>query len=191
MLKNSLTALCLALLLFSCGRSGGDATAPKRDAFPRVEPYDTAYTRVSDGVFTFKVNRQCAVSSTAQGWTNVDFSRYGARLHLTALEFDSDEAFGNALDRRLQRMALNIGADTASDTMMVNDKGIEALKMTCTEGIPTPIQFVAVDKPRRLLSGTVVMDGKTKPADSVAYIVERISAQVDTLLSSLSCVDGE
>lgn len=191
MWKNSIIVFLAIFLLVSCGGKNSENTVPRREAFPRVEALDTLYREVSDGTFTFKINRQTAWSTSDNGWSNVVFPRYGVTLHLTAVEFDSEEAFEKALDKRLERMALNIGADAATDSVFVNRNGMEALTLTCYDGIPTPIQFISVDKPRRLLAGTVVMGGNTKPADSAAYIVRYIAVEVDTLLQSLKCVEKQ
>lgn len=191
MLKNSFIVFLGILLLVSCSRKNSDNTIPQREGFPRVEALDTLYREVSDGTFTFKINRQTTWSTSDDGWSNIVYPRYGVTLHLTAIEFDSEEAFEKALDNRLERMALNIGAEAASDSLFFNRNGMEALTLTCYEGILTPIQFVSVDKPRRLLSGTVVMGGNTKPADSAAYIVRYINVEVDTLLQSLKCVEKQ
>lgn len=55
-----------------------------------------------------------------------------------------------------------------------------------TEPAPVPLQFMAVSPAGQLVSGAVALSGSVEPADSLAPALERLRADVDRILESLS-----
>jgi len=182
-----LVALCLLLAGCKDNNNGNTATIPRREAYPRIEPYNKAYQVLSVGKFAVSVNKASSVEYLKPSWVNVRYPRYGLTLHLTALEPDNQEEFENDIARRLERMALNIGDSNADDTTATTKHGLNYILQSSYDGIPTPLQFIAFGNGRDILSGTVAFTGPSTPADSVAPIIDAMKQELDTLLNS-TCI---
>ena len=175
-------AMLLAAIMCGCSDGHKNKAIPRREAYPRLEQYAPQYTDIRIGQFSVPVNSSAIVDSITPEWTNVEYPRYGLTLHLTALKTPSETELANAVDNRLERMALNIGDKNAADTSFITSAGLECVVVVSRDGIPTPIQFIAVESSGGILSGTVALKGKATPTDSIAPIIDAMAAEIDTLL---------
>lgn len=151
------TALAAGFMLAACG-GGNDRTVPRRKAYPRVELYDTVYSRIDSLPVKLDVNSAVTVGirrhSDSIFWIDVAYPRYGATIHYT-LQLASGESLSRAIDNRMERMALDLGGATAEITELSSPGGVGSVISVAPSAALTPIHLLSTDSCGFLLSGTV------------------------------------
>lgn len=165
-----LMASALALVAASCVRDGGNAV-PRRYAYPRVAPCDTAAVPARLGDFSIEINAAADTARPAPGWLNIVYPRYGLTVHLSANTFADADALHAAIANRRQRMELNFGATEAEAVSFTNAAGLSCTIAGSPDAGNAPVYITAVDAARRsMLSGAAVFAGATTPVDSIEPI---------------------
>lgn len=159
---------------------------PKPTAFPRPQLPDTTLVTIADAPLSFKVNSEAAVSSPRAGWYDVSYPTLGATIHLTFTESTS-EGIDEVKANRMQRLLLNSGEATTDFSEFRNDAGFD-IAIARTEATATPIQFLATDNERWVVSGVVYFSSPRAPfaVDSLRPMVKAIDKDMVRALSSLS-----
>ncbi len=154
-LARLLSAAALAYASMSCS-GGGDTAVPRRDAYPRVQLYDTVYVNLADIPVTLAVNSGATArveeKSPSTRWINIDYPRYGAVVRLTLQQLSGDSLL-RAVDNRFQRASLDIGGNTTEVTELTSPAGVSATLMLTPSAAVTPIHFIATDSAGFILSG--------------------------------------
>ena len=150
-------AAVIAAAAVSCSGSGDSSTAvPRRDAYPRVNLYDTAYVSAPSLPVNLAVNSSASVSvdekSSGTHWINISYPRYNATVRLT-LQSLSGDSLRRAIDNRRQRAALDIGGNTTELTELTSPAGVTSLLMLTPAAAVTPLHIIATDSARFILSG--------------------------------------
>ena len=179
-----------AMLAASCSDGGNDTAVPRRKAYPRVEPYDTAYTLRQLPSVAFDANTHAAFTvkdSTEPGVSGADitYDRYGMTVYVTAIR-SSRRDFDRRLDDRIERVSLNLGGARPTTTDIKSDGGFDATIFVCP-GINTPVQALAADSvTSTIVSATLFSDAATAAADSVAPMLDIITRDITRMMQSLS-----
>lgn len=183
-------AICIlaACVAMTAACSGAEhRTAPRPQAHPRVESYDTAYAAVSGLPLHFEANAQarCEVENKDGGavWLTVAYPAYDARLMctLTPVTGATVEA---VVDNRAERMALNLKGSEPQAEEFVNAAGYAAVILYDPNAVATPVQFLAapaeIDGDGWVVSGTAFFDSARADAsiDSLAPMAETLLRDV-------------
>lgn len=179
-----LIALTAALLATGCNRQS-ETPVPKRTAYPRIESYGDSTRMLRLGGMEFAVNAQAEVSSPRDGWLDITYPRYGASFHITARHFDSAEALAEAIENRTVRISLNLGDRQAVSTEFITPTAFTAIMLSSLDGGSSPVHFMAYNTDGYMLSGSAVLTGVAEPVDSIAPVVEGLTADAERILRSI------
>lgn len=176
--------ICVAVAVGSCTREHNPV--PRRTAWPRPAVIDTVMVRAEGAPLDFRVNRAARTSSDRPGWLNVAYPMYGAVMYVTFTDVtgaDVDRARRN----RMERLVLNSGGRPGRESQWTNAAGFEVYTLR-TEGVATPLQFVATDGRTALVSGAVYFNNlrADAPADSLAPVLDAIEGDINRCLNALT-----
>ena len=170
-----------AIMAAGCSK---DAAVPRQLAFPRLETYDTTYTDVVGATMPLSVNASAQTAIRDGGrWVDVGYPLYHGKLSLTIVT----DSVLSAVDNRIERMGRNLGDYYAEQTDVNTPAGVTGIMLTTTAECVTPVQFVATDRRRFVVSGSFTFDNAVEKAkaDSVAPLVTAVAADVIHLIKSL------
>lgn len=174
--------LCLALL-GACSRR--PAPAPRPQAWPRIKVYPEAYTEVNG----LMVNDSALVEpGTAEGWFDIVYPAYDARINCTLTHAESSLQLQSIIDNRLERLERNIGGTPGELIELTSEEGMGCLVMVAPGALATPVQFLATDSTRCVLSGSAVFASPGLTPDSVAPAVEAVRRDVIYMMKHLKCL---
>lgn len=179
-----LLPLAILLVLSAAACRKESAPVPRRYAFPRVEPYDTAMVSARLGNVTFDVNAQADTVLPRPGWLNISYPRYGVTLHMSENTFSSPDSLQRALRNRRQRIDLNFGDTHGRAETFTTPRGFECMIVGNPEAGSAPVHFIAT-RDNDLLSGAAVFAGSTRPVDSIAPVYQAVYGDIVRLLLSL------
>lgn len=179
-------AAFVALIGSGCSGRDGGTPLPRRYAYPRFEAYDTLTAAHCLGDLAFRVNAAATVAEPRPGWIDVSYPRYGAILHLSYTQPESDAELDRALANREERMMLNLGEATGEAADYRTPAGFACRELYAPDAAVTPLQFLAVGPGRRMISGAVVFADTHAAADSLAPVIAAMHGEVRTLLGSLT-----
>lgn len=186
----------LAICAWECtgGASGPDTVAvPRPTAYPRISTYPPSYTAIDMAHIAVEVNDSAIIADKAHfparniNWIRIEYPRYRATLYCTYTPITPAAPFDEIMANREERMALNSGGESSTLTNWTNAAGIGCTILTTTVGSLTPVQYIASDTSRFVLSGALYLEGLTEaPAtDSIAPVVEAVETDVIHLLDNL------
>lgn len=179
----SVVALSLAV---ACD-GGGHNAIPRRTAYPRVQLCDTVYDAVEWGGMRLSLNSGATVSVDSRvdgtGWINVAYPGYGAVVRLT-LSFPADIAA--VMDNRMQRIGLNAG-DSPTAVTRLSGHGVDGIIVEAPGAAVTPLQLLATDHSRYVLSGAVEFTDTVSMSDAEARrpVVDALRRDMIHLIESL------
>lgn len=170
----------LAVMACACGR-GESVPVPKPTAYPRPALYDTVYTPLEHVPVWFEANASASaefVKKTADAmWVNVAYPTYKGVMHITFTHTADSASREAAIANRSERMALNLGDNSAEETELYSTSGYRTTVLTAQSASLMPVQFLSVGK-EWVVSGAFVFDVTPTSADSVRPIVKAVSDDV-------------
>lgn len=181
-----LTAMC------GCGRKG-DRPVPRPQAYPRIEFPDSVYVPVEVGGVTMLFNDATEIHESPSGamkgaWIDVRYKCLTTpELYLTLTQSDDSVELDLALDNRRERMALNLGQDSAELVELTSRGGWNCQLVVARASATTPVQLLAW-KDGEMLSGALVVNVPDSLRADPAYIapvVEGVERDMLTLLKNL------
>lgn len=178
----------LTVVLGACsGKRGNDAAIPRRQAYPRIEMPAPRYCPVVSAGITLWVNSSIdSIATGDDGWITAFYPRHLGTLYVTVNNLSGDEASA-AIDNRVERLSMNTGGAPTEIEQVENPAGLDARLIVTPSGSPTPVQFIATDHRRLLVSGTILLpDAATAPADSLAPVVDMLRRDITHLLVTLN-----
>lgn len=176
----------LVFLLVSCSGGGGeDAAVPRRTAFPRVPALSDSTVEFSVENLSFGLSADAVVSRPSGAWLDAFYPSLGATMHLSVNRTATPEAFEEAYDNRMQRISLNLGEASAEVSRFVGIGGFDCEMVVASDGVATPVQFIASGPEGVFVSGSFVMGGSVEPADSIRPVVDALQKQAFLLLNTL------
>lgn len=186
-MKTLILWLLAALISTFASCSGQERTAPRPQAHPRTQAYDSAYAVPKGLPLHFESNAQAeaTVESKDGGavWLTVNYPAYDARLLCTFTPVTSATLKG-VFYNRAERMALNVIGSEPQVDEFVNDAGYEAIIICDPNAVATPVQFIAapaeIEGDGWVVSGTAFFDRASAgaPIDSLAPMVETMLRDV-------------
>lgn len=167
-----IVAVCLMMeQAESCKRSSDDIAVPRRQAYPRVNLYDSAYTAVDSLPLRLEVNSSASVTVSKRDdgitWVDVAYPRYNAVIRYTVQEA-SGEKLEKATANRMERAELNAGGYPTELTELTSLSGINSTIMLTRSASVTPVQIIATDRRRFILSGVAEFRNADIEADAPA-----------------------
>lgn len=195
-MRDTLTSVVAAALFMAAaclwGCSGGDNSqapaVPRAKAFPRPYDYGRSYRTVDSLPLHLEANTNATVRLTPQG-ADIIYPRYRATIHVSSLTLPSDDpcAIARELDGRRQRIALNLGQARAEELTLPNDGAMEVSLVRAATAIPTPLQMVATDSRRHIVTATAFVDfmPSVSATDSLAPVIDALAADITHLAKTL------
>ncbi|MDE6099873.1 MAG: hypothetical protein K2L46_03315 [Paramuribaculum sp.] len=165
-----------ALVLTGCPKKPDGVPRPR--AFARIQLYDTA-TSVSPYQLPvyLRVNRsaECKlVKSSPEGyWIDIAYPAYHATIHLTISFADDSLSREKIAANRSERMALNLGDNSATRVSLVSPGNFRSTILTASGSSLTPVQLLSVGQ-KWIVSATATLDNLPESADSIRPIVEAL-----------------
>lgn len=172
------------VLACGCGEKS-PAPVPREHAYPRVGLYPAAYRNVAVGlaIDSLAVNASARFRAVdgKPGWFDIVYPAYGITVNCTLTPLAGADDASERLANRLERMARNVEGQTVEAV----ETG-RATVLIARRALRTPVQFLATDSARWLLSGVAVGDfpAATDP-DSVAPIVDAVADDIIHMLRQL------
>lgn len=193
--SNILAALAALAILAACSGadSQGESTTPRPKAFPRIESYGSEYRAIDSMPLHIEANAKAHVrivsSESSAAGADIVYPRYGATIHLSALTLSADDPahIDRLLRSRLERAALNLGSTQSTLSESINDAGFSLRLIRADAAVPTPVQLIATDGRRHLLSATAFISftPSTSATDSLAPVVDALAADLRHLADNL------
>lgn len=187
-MKPLLIFITAAAALAGCSHGGGDANVavPRRHAYPRPQLPDTSMVTVPGAPLRFDVNAAATVTAPREGWLDVAYPSLGITLH-TSFTPTSPQGVGEVMENRLERIMLNSGNRSPQWREWTNRAGF-AVAVATTEGSATPVQFVATDSCRWVVSGAAYFSrpGDAAGVDSLRPVISAIERDVLAAFDSLA-----
>lgn len=186
-------AVSVTVLLATACSGGGKAPVPRARAYPRIEAYPAQYRALDSLPLNVEVNSSATASvrrGTNGSWAaDIVYPRYKARIYLTVIALDADdpEAIARAVRSRLERASLNLGDSRYISNESVNAAGLNIQIVRAQSAIPTPVQLIADDGRRHLVSATAFVDftPSVSATDSLAPVTDALCADIEHLARQL------
>lgn len=175
--------LTLGAITCACGESANSDAIPRPRAYPRLQLPDTAMTPVADAPLHFVANAEAITSIPRPGWTDISYPNLGAEIHVSFTEVDSTE-IPAVMDNRMERLLLNSGSREPRFDEFINEAGFDCL-LARTDGISTPLQFLATDHRCYVVSGAVYFPEYAEATDSLRPATEAIQTDILRALQAL------
>lgn len=181
-----LLAACGTLLLASCDDSSNRRPVPRRTAYPRPQLPDTVLADYKPAPLLFFINADASASSPRPGWLDIRYPMLGATIHVTFTETTAAQ-IEDVRRNRMERLMLNTGDKPSTHSEFTNPSGFDIL-VSETDGATTPLQFLASDGSRWVVSGATYFDNPaaTVSTDSIRPIVKAIRRDIIEALKNLS-----
>lgn len=186
----------LALIGWNCtghNDSTDTAAVPRPTAYPRIEVYPQAYSDAGFTQLQIEANDSATVTiddrpADSATWLEIRYPKYRATLYCTYTPASSAEEVDAIIENREERMALNSGGAASTLTEFSNSDGLLCRLLVTPFGTITPVQFIATDGNRFVLSGSCHLQGVTDAAatDSIRPVVNAVEADVIYMLQKLS-----
>lgn len=177
--------------LAGCSLGGNDVAVPRPQGYPRISLYPPEYIVAAPvGGLSMEVNSGAVIDTVRGGdasvWFNILYPGYRAAVYCTYTAVDS-RSVAAVLDNRRERMALNSGGASGELISVENRSGVAGHLLVTPAGAMNPVQFIATDGRRFVLSGAMTFagDGTVDP-DSVAPVVEAVSDDMIRMLQTLT-----
>lgn len=168
------------LLLGACSRR--PAPVPRPQAWQRIELYPEVYSDVNG----MMINDSARIEpGEIDGWFDIVYPAYNVRINCTLTHTESPVQLQSVIDNRLERLERNAGGASGEMIELTSAGGIGSLLMVTPGALATPVQFLATDSTRRVLSGSAVFASPGQSPDSVAPVVEAIERDIIYMLSNL------
>ncbi|MDE6498344.1 MAG: hypothetical protein K2L21_06775 [Muribaculaceae bacterium] len=186
-MKRGAVIAILAAMLAACGGSDGRDAVPKPRAYPRIAVADSVFAPVPGAAIPFEActAAQAQVDSAGR-WITLSYPAYGATVYVTLSEAPDQERMAAMIDNRRERMSLNLnGAPASTGHITSLDGSFEGVLLEAP-GTGTPLQFLATDGYRRLVSGVAQLStAGTAPHDSVRPILAALRRDIIHALKNL------
>ena len=169
-------------LILTAGCTERPAAIPRPQAWPRIELYPEAYSE-TDGLM---INDSARIErGETEGWFDIVYPAYNVRINCTLTHSESPAHLRSVIDNRIERLERNAGGASGEMTELTSAGGIGSLLMVTPGALATPVQFLATDSTRYVLSGTAVFAMPGMTPDSVAPVVGAIERDIVFMLKNL------
>lgn len=175
----------LPLMLFVCAGCSHRAPAPvpRPRAYPRTDIPSAVYRPVTFGGYTLQVNDFAEVSQPKTEWIDIGYPRLDITV---SCALNRPVNIRAALANRAERMALNLNGTSAVMDRFTSRSGLYVTLLTARDVVRTPVQFIATDSAKVLLTGAAVADFNSEAKfDSVKPVIDSVSADITHMLRQL------
>ncbi len=185
-LLHLLIASCTILMLTGCGGSDSRHAIPRRTAYPRPQLPDTVLTACEKAPLHFEINAEANAATPREGWLDINYPMLGATVHVTFTETTA-EGIDEIRHNRMERLMLNSSDRPSTHSEFTNPAGFDVL-ISETDGAATPLQFLATDSRRWVVSGAVYFSDPDAGAssDSIRPMVDALRRDIIKAMTNLS-----
>lgn len=182
------SALLLATAALGCSdRQSQYVAVPKPTAYPRVADPGTEYIAIDSLPVVLMANSAAIVNRPRPQWIDIAYPGLGVTLHVSLTPTTPAE-FDQVIANRSERMALNVADVSSTGQTQLDSPDFTSVVISSPETRPTPLQFLAHDGGRFVISGAAFFSDVTPDAsiDSLAPIVSYVERDIVRALSNLS-----
>lgn len=169
----------------STSPSSSDTPVPRQYAYHRIDVPAAVYRADTIGGIPVELNQSAQSVANTPGWLTAVYDGLNAELYLTLTPL-SAETEESLIANRVERLSMNTGGASTEVVESRNAGGWECTLLVTPSGSPTPVQFLAVEPGKWMLSGSAMIEGATSaPADSIRPVVEMLRRDITHLLMTL------
>lgn len=175
------------ILVSACTGTNSHAPVPRPVAYPRVAELDSSFVALDSLPLYIEVNRSAKVRRSGDFWLDIIYPDYGAVVYVTLTSTRVD-SIGSVIANRRERISLNI-ADAANTTYTeITSPDFSSALVYSPMSHATPLQFLASDNEKWVVSGAVFFRNvrPDAPSDSLRPMVETIRRDLVHTLSTLT-----
>lgn len=194
-LRTLIIVIVLGTALTACRDSAADTVAvPRRTAYPRICIPAAIYTPFTGAPLHFETSAAATAgiatppsghSAPGSTWVDVVYPGYGITIHCTFTQADADRIPG-ILDNRIERLSINTGGATSEVSELTNAGGFDCRMIVTRAESPTPVQFLASDHERWVVSGSAYIEaGRNASPDSIAPVISMLERDITHSLTTL------
>lgn len=183
-------AVAALAIASSCSRAEEKAY-PKPEGWPRIEMPAADYRVCDLGGVELLVNSAAKVetrdSKEGSVWADVSYPGIKeGKIYLSITDTGGAEALAEAVDNRHERMELNSGGALTELTQLRSEGGWTCEIVLTRGSLTTPVQILAHDGERRLVSGALYLNlpPGTSP-DSIAPVVKAVNRDLTEAMKHL------
>ena len=189
-LRNS-SLFCLIIVATSCSLIRcQDSTLPKPKGYFRIDLPEKEYRTTSDSIpfpFQFELPQYAAVNlqrtTESPNFFNVDFARYGARIHFSYLPIDSNV---NQLLEESRRLAYEhtVKAQEIDEELILNEsERVFGTYYTIKGNAASSEQFFITDSSTHFVRGALYFNVAPNP-DSLGPVHDFIEKDIEHLIET-------
>lgn len=172
----------IATVLAGC--TAQPEAVPRATAYPRPALPDTASAPYSIGAVNARLCAGVQIDAPRNGWLTATYPTLSASIHISVTD-TTTAAIEQMKANRMQRLMLNVGDCPSRNREFVSAGGFAAI-ITTANASATPVQFLATDNERIVVSGAVFMPSTaTASYDSIAPIIEFFEQEATRFLNTL------
>lgn len=186
-LRIFLTLLLTATMLGCTDKHSHNVAVPKPTAYPRIADPGTEYIAVDSLPVVLMANAAATVIRPRSLWLDITYPGLGVTLHVS-LSPTSPGEIDRVIANRSERMALNVADVSSTSEIQLDSPDFSSVVISSPETRSTPLQFLAHDGERLVISGAAFFSNVTPDAsiDSLAPIVSYIERDIVHALSNLT-----
>lgn len=180
MMKASIKIALAALLpLCGCNNSGEQVNIPRPTAYPRIAVADSIFDTIPGLALHFEANTSTRVDVKDSKSFDIIYPSYNATLYCSIIPTTATTR-QEVLANREERMALNVGDNKAEIISLSAPSGFSSRIVTCRESAALPVQFIACDDSKWVVTGALFLNnGNTATSsDSIMPILEAVKRDV-------------
>lgn len=178
-------AAAVGVLTGCKGSPAADLPVPRQYAYPRIQVPEALYRQDTIGSVAVAVNASAVTDSPEAGWLTATYPGLDAEIYFTLTPLTADNA-ESLIANRVERLSMNTGGAPTEVVETVNPNAWECTLLVTPSGSPTPVQFLAVEPGKWMLSGSAMIAGATSaPKDSIRPTVDMLRRDITHLLNTL------
>ena len=169
---------------------------PKPAGFNRIDLPEHSFERLSEG-YSYQIDYSSyskveadSFNVAEEEWINLNYSDFGAKVHLTYKEIDGDKVNFRQLSNDAFRLTSQhqVKAYGIEEAVLLTPEGYTGVVAELTGEVPTQFQFFVTDSTKNFLRGALYFNTAMKN-DSLAPVIEFIKEDMAHLMNSVKFVD--
>lgn len=186
-----LSAIVFSFFFSDCNGFGKQNAIPRREAYIRIEPYDSTFTKVDALPISFEINSSASITnmrSSAGGrgeWFDISYPRYNANLHCTFSHINAS-TMSVVLNNRTERMITNSGAHSSDLIELSNKNGIHCKMLITPSAVVTPLQILVTDSSTFVLSASLTPTDHSVTPEHLKPIIDYVKGDMLHLFETIN-----
>ncbi len=169
---------------------------PKPPGYNRIDLPNHSFKTLTEGFpYQFDYSTYSKVEADTfnldeEAWANLNYSDFGAKVHLTYKRIDGDKVNFKQLSSDAFRLTAQhqVKAYGIEEAVLLTPEGYTGVVAELTGEVPTQFQFFVTDSTKNFLRGALYFNTAMKN-DSLSPVIEFIKEDMVHLMNSVKFVD--